>query len=240
MLRECGAAIHMWSIANGCCGTRTLSRGEIIRLREEESKASALEAGAAWHPPVADDMAVFFTPDLLAKVTAVVREIGPDIMLVPSPFDYMEDHVNTSRLLVTAAFARGMPNFETDPPDPPRDGTTVIYHAMPYGLRDAMRRTVRPGQYVDVSPVMDKKRAMLSTHRTQDEWLDASQGIGSYRGAMEEMCRRVGEMSGRFALAEGWTRHNHLGYGPGDEDPLSEMLGGACRVDPDFQSQTIF
>ena len=42
--------------------------------------------------------------------------IGPDILLTHSPSDYMEDHENTCRLAVTAAFARGMPNFPTDPP----------------------------------------------------------------------------------------------------------------------------
>ena len=30
--------------------------------------------------------------------------------------------MNTSRLAVTAAFARGMPNFFSDPPEPPSGG----------------------------------------------------------------------------------------------------------------------
>ncbi|PKQ27704.1 MAG: LmbE family protein [Candidatus Anoxymicrobium japonicum] len=225
LLKERGAVLHMWNIANGCCGTLTHGRDEIIHLRSEEAKASALEAGAVWHAPVADDMAIFFSAELLAKVAAVVRDIKPDIMLVPSLFDYMEDHLNTARLLTMAAFARGMPNFKTEPPVPRWDGETVIYHAMPYGLRDWTRRVVMPGQYVDVSRVMDRKRLMLAMHRTQGEWLDASQGVGSYIGAMDEMCRELGEMSGRFTYAEGWMRHNHIGYSRSDEDPLSDILG---------------
>jgi hypothetical protein len=31
-------------------------------------------------------------------------------------------------------------------------------------------------------------------------------------------------MSGRFAYAEGWTRHLHLGYCAEDADPLLEAL----------------
>ena len=40
-----------------------------------------------------------------------MREEAPEIVPTHSPADYMEDHTNSCRLAVTAAFARGMPNF---------------------------------------------------------------------------------------------------------------------------------
>jgi len=52
---------------------------------------------------------------------------------------------------------------------------------------------------------------------------------------MENMNRRVGEMSGRFACAEGWRRHNPLGYGRLDYDPLAELLKGKCWIDPEYR-----
>ena len=149
MLKEAGAEIHMWSLANGCCGTAVHDRAEVVLTRRDESLASAREAGAALHGPLADDLAVLYEPGLIARVAAVLREVRPDILLVPSPDDYMEDHVNTCRLVVTGAFARGMRNFETAPPVEPWFGETALYHAMPYGLRDGLRRPVRPGQYED-------------------------------------------------------------------------------------------
>lgn len=235
LLGDAGALLHMWSLANGCCGTRTLGREQTIRLREEEARASAREAGATWHPPLTDDMAIFFNRELLARTSAVVREVRPDVMLVPSPYDYMEDHVNASRLLVTAAFARGMPNLVTEPPVEPYDSAVFVYHAMPHGLRDGLGRLSRPGLYVDVGGVLEKKRAMLAMHRSQSEWLEESQGMVSSLQAMESMCREVGEMSGRFEFAEGWTRHNPLGLGPREVDPLVELLGENCIADRDFE-----
>ena len=76
---------------------------------------------------------------------AVVREVNPSIMLVPSNEDYMEDHMNAGRLAVTAAFCRGMSNFPTVPPTAPVEGEVTIYHALPYGLHDGMRRRVFAG-----------------------------------------------------------------------------------------------
>jgi LmbE family N-acetylglucosaminyl deacetylase len=235
LLKEAGADIHMWNLANGCIGSAALDRGETVRVRREEAGASAQEAGATLHPPIVDDLSILYEPDLIAATAAMMRTVRPGILLLPAPDDYMEDHVNASRLLVTAAFARRMPNFRTEPAAEAWEGDTVLYHAMPYGLRGILRRLVMPGQYVDVAPVLEKKRVMLAKHVSQGDWLDASQGVGSRVEAMEDMCLRVGMMSGRFEYAEGWRRHLHLGFSSHDTDPLSDVLGDACLTDPDYE-----
>ncbi|HYF48027.1 MAG TPA: PIG-L family deacetylase [Planctomycetota bacterium] len=234
-LKQAGAEIHMWNLANGSCGTATHDKEEIIRLRWEEAKDAAAIAGATMHPPVADDLAIFYEPSLLSHVAATVRQVKPTIVLTHSPQDYMEDHMNTCRLIVTAVFARGMKNFTTAPQIPTCAGDAALYHAMPHGLRDGLRRAVQPGQYVDVTPVLAKKRQMLAAHKTQKEWLDVSQGMDAYLKEMEMMSRIVGKMSGRFEYAEGWRRHSHLGFGPEDYDPLQELLGDACWTDPKYE-----
>jgi N-acetylglucosamine malate deacetylase 1 len=234
LLREAGAEIHMFVIANGSCGTAEHEKEEIARLRRAEAEASARLAGAVFHPPVTDDLAVMFEPSLLARVAAVVRRAKPSLLLVPSPQDYIEDHENACRLLATAAFARGIKNFRTDPPETPWDGPTAVYHAMPHGLRDPLRRRIFPEQYVDIGPVLARKREMLACHRTQKEWLDRSQGIDSYLACMESFGREVGRLSGRFEYAEGWRRRLHWGYGPEDYDPLGERLGTRCWTDPEW------
>jgi LmbE family N-acetylglucosaminyl deacetylase len=235
LLKEAGAAIHMWNVASGSCGTTVLDRDEIVALRWQEAQSSAALAGAVLHPPIADDLAIFFEPSLLARAAALVRQVKPDILLVPSAQDYMEDHQNTCRLLVTAAFARGMRNFPTFPPSEPWMGETVIYHALPHGLRDGLRSLVRPGLYINVASVHDRKRQMLARHRSQKEWLDATQGMDAYLAEMERISRQVGALSGRYELAEGWRRHSHVGFAPAESDPLSELLSGLCRADPDYE-----
>ncbi len=234
-LKRAGAEIHMWNLANGSCGTAIHDKDEIIRLRWEEARDAARAAGAILHPPLVDDLALYYEPRLVARVAAVIRQVKPGVLLAPSPQDYMEDHINACRLAVTGAFVRGMRNFAADPPVEPWDGDVVLYHALPHGLRDSLRRRVVPGQYVDIGEVLEAKRDMLSRHHTQKDWLDASQGMGSYVHEMENMARQVGRMSGRFEVAEGWRRHSHLGFAAPDADPLSQALGPACWVDPDYE-----
>ncbi|MGQ9905245.1 MAG: PIG-L deacetylase family protein [Anaerolineae bacterium] len=92
LLKQAGYEIHMWNLANGHCGAAIHDRADIIRLRADEAQASARAAGAVVRPPIADDLAIFYEPGLLARVAAVIREVEPAILLIPSPQDYMEDH----------------------------------------------------------------------------------------------------------------------------------------------------
>jgi LmbE family N-acetylglucosaminyl deacetylase len=238
-LKHAGYAIHMWNLANGHCGTAVYERDEIVRLRAAEAQASAHVAGAVLHPSITDDLAIYYEPGLVAQVAAVIREVRPSILLIPSPQDYMEDHANTCRLAVTAAFARGMRNYVTQPPRPPWNGDCVLYHAMPHGLRDGLRRRVRPELYVDIETVLDVKREMLSQHHTQKDWLDVSQGMGSYVAEMEQMAIAIGALSGRYRVAEGWRRHSHLGFAAAEVDPLVRTLADHCWVDPDYEQSLL-
>ena len=70
----------------------------------------------------------------------------------------------------------------------------------------------------------DQTRAMLACHASQKEWLDVTQGMDAYLDEMERMSREVGRMSGKFEYAEGWRRHSHLGFGPEEFDPVSDLL----------------
>src|SRR5262245_61400500 len=88
-LKEAGAEIHMWNLANGSCGTVTYEKNDIIRMRWEEAKAAAEMAGAKIYPPIADDLAIFYDQSLLAHVAATIRQIKPTIVLTHSPQDYM-------------------------------------------------------------------------------------------------------------------------------------------------------
>ena len=79
---------------------------------------SARMLGARYHESIADDLEVFYTQDLIRRVTALVRTVKPDIVLTQSLEDYMEDHMNTGRIAVTATFLRGVPNYRSVPDEP--------------------------------------------------------------------------------------------------------------------------
>ena len=229
LLKERGWDIHYFNLSTGNCGSVRHDAATTRRLRLAEAKRAAKILGAHFHPPIADDLEIFYNLKLLRRVAAVVRDVKPSIILTHSPEDYMEDHMNTSRLAVTAAFARGMPNFVTTPKRRAIEGDVTVYHATPHGLCDGMRRPVRPGLFVNTASVQATKLAALAAHRTQQDWLDVSQGMNSYLCAMEDTSRAVGKMSRRFPHAEGWRRHAHLGFSAEDADPLRDALGAGRR-----------
>jgi len=237
LLGQAGYELHYMTVANGSCGTATVSVDEIVGTRAREAKSAAELIGAVYHPSFVNDIEVFYERELLARVGAVIRRVNPSILLVPSPQEYMEDHANTSRLVVSAAFCRNMRNFPTEPPTEPVESALVVYHALPYGLRDGLRRRIVPGYYVDITSVLGRKRDMLACHRSQKEWLDRSQGLDAYLNTMVEMSAEVGRMSGRFQYAEGWRRHSHLGFaGPG-LDPLCQALGEKVLVNAAYEQE---
>jgi LmbE family N-acetylglucosaminyl deacetylase len=234
LLKAAGARIHMWSISDGSLGSPNRDRQSTAKERLEEARASARFAGAEFHEPIAPDMGVTCDPDTVARASAVIRKVRPRIIFAHSPADYHPDHEASSRLVVAAAFVRGVPRFSAEGGVPPWDGATTIYHALPYGLLDPMRKRVRAGQYVNTGEVMPLKRRMLSVHASQAEWLRRDLGI-DYIAEMERMSAEVGRASGRFEHAEGWRRRLHLGLSPDDSDPLSEAIGPLCWTDPQYE-----
>ena len=235
LLGEAGWDIHYMNVADGARGSATGTAEEVAATRRAEARESCRRMGAHFHESVATDMEVYHTTEIVAKVLAVIRSVRPRILLVHSPTDYMEDHVNACRVAVTAAFARGMATFSSIPPVDPISEYVTIYHALPYGMRDPLRRVVRAGQYVDTASVMEIKRHALAAHASQKQWLEVSQGI-SYLDTMADLNRDIGTMSGRFEYAEGWRRRNHMGFAAADEDPLTEALGEKCFVDEEYEA----
>lgn len=224
MLKEKGYEIHYMNVANGSCGTEQFDYSTIVKMRREEAVAAAKLAGAVFHDSLVNDLEVFYDLDTLRKLAAVVREVSPEIILTHYPFDYMEDHSNTCRLAVSAAFVRGMPNFKTVPERPTVKTPVTIYHAMPHGLKDPLKKNIEPEFFIDVSTAMEMKKKMLAAHRSQKDWLDKSQGMDSYVNSMVEITGEAGKMSGGFKFAEGWTRHLHAGLCSPDADPLRDAL----------------
>jgi len=224
LLKRAGYEIHYLNIANGCCGTDRHTKEEIIAIRRQEAQTAAAGIGAIYHESLVDDLAIFYEPALLARIAAIMREVAPEILLVQSPQDYMEDHQNAARLAVTAAFARGMPNFVTDPPQAPVAQPVTVYHAQPHGNLDPLRQPVRPEIVVDISSVMEEKTAMLAHHASQKIWLDRTQGMDAYLNVMHDLGREVGAMTGRAIYAEGWRRRRHLGFCAENANPLLAAL----------------
>jgi LmbE family N-acetylglucosaminyl deacetylase len=225
LLADAGWTIHCMNLSSGNLGSLTLPPVRIARIRRREAQAAAQLMGAVWHPPICHDLQIFYDDRTLRRLTSVVRDVDPSVVLTHSPQDYMEDHMSAARLAVTAVFARGVPGYRATPRRSPVLTDVTIYHAMPHGLCDSLRRRVVPGAFVDTTSVQDRKRAALACHESQRGWLDATQRMDSYLRTMDDFARTLGSLSGKFRYAEGWRRHLHYGFGGEHDDPLRVALG---------------
>lgn len=224
LLRDAGYAIHYMTLANGCCGSTQTDRETTARIRAEEARSAAADIGAVFHESLCNDLEIFYDLPTLRRLSSVIRDVAPEIILTHPPVDYMEDHMATCRLVSTAAFTRGMPNWPVDPPRPTVEQKVTLYHCQPFWNRTPLRELVEPDLFVNVTDVETLKVEMLSKHASQKRWLDESQGHDSYLQTLRNLDEEVGRMSGLFRCAEGWRRHLHLGYCGEDDDPLRDAL----------------
>jgi len=237
LLQKAGYEAHYMNIASGNCGSTEYNGTTTRSIRNTEARNAAKLLGAEFHSGLTDDLEIIYSLELLRALAGIIREVKPNIVLTHSPQDYMEDHTNTCRLAVTAAFARGMTNFKTTPQRPPGNYEVTVYHAMPHGLRDGLRRRVTPGAFVNTTSVHKTKHEALAAHKSQQSWLDRSQGLNSYLLAMEDISLEVGRMSKRFKHAEGWRRHLHYGFCSAESDPLRQALGSKHLLNKKYERE---
>ena len=223
LLKKAGYETHYMNVSRGNCGSIEYDSATTARIRLKEGKKAAEILGAHFHAPLCNDVEILYDVKTVQRLSAVIREVKPSLLLTHSPADYMEDHTNVCRLAVTAAFTRGMPNFKSIPSRPTESYDCTIYHGLPHSLADQLRRRIIPGVFVNTASVHETKLEALRAHQSQQNWLDASQKLNSYLQTCEDISRAVGKMSKKFKHAEGWRRHLHYGFcGPG-ADPLKDL-----------------
>jgi LmbE family N-acetylglucosaminyl deacetylase len=212
----------------GDLGTATRSRAAISRIRKKEAAASAKLLGAAYTCLGFDDLTIVYNAATKRRVSALLRLVRPDLVIVPSPVDYMADHEETPRIVREAAFASTVPNWKASlrgqRPRPCAKLPAILY-ADPIDNVDHFGRRV-PAQYVvDITGSVDLKEQMLARHESQRSWLRDQHGEDEYLLWM----RRVGADRARdfgragVKYAEGFRQH--LGHGFPREDHLTASLG---------------
>ncbi len=226
LLKKAGYQIHYLNLARGNVGSIKYDGKRTAKIRLGEAKKAAQILGAHFHAPFCNDLEIFYDLKTLRRLSGIIREVKPGIVLTHSPADYMEDHTNTCRLAVTAAFARGMPNFLSIPSRATSNYDCSLYHALPHTLRDSLRKPIIASAFVDTTLVQKTKIEALKAHESQQNWLDVSQKMNSYLNEMEDISLRVGQMSKRFKYAEGWRRHLHFGFGTPETDDLKNLGAG--------------
>lgn len=223
--REAGCTVAIATATSGDCGSVSHGPAEIARIRHGEAVAAAAVIGAEYHVAACSDVFIMYDAPTLRRFVEVLRKANPDIVFTHPPHDYMVDHEMTSKLVRTACFAAGMPNFLTLDPDPapPTSGVPYLYYADPNEHQDIFGNPVPAGFMVDVTDVMPIKEEMLACHASQREWLRAHHGVDEYMEMMRRFARGRGKQLG-CQYAEGFRQHLGHPY------PQDNIVAGLLKL----------
>lgn len=203
--RAQGDDVVMCHVANGNLGHTEIPRDELREMRREEAKRAAAVIGAESVTLDIDDLDVFADRSSRVQMVDVIRRAGPDLMIVPSPEDYMVDHVVSSQLAVDAGFVATLPQYVTD--------VDVHFRLTPIYFADTLAGVrFEPEEYVDISSVEKIKREMIACHESQAQWLKEHDHIDYVEFAMRQSAFR-GVQCG-VAYAEGFRLHRVWGRIP--------------------------
>jgi len=225
LVRAHGWHAHIATMTPGDCGSAELPAKEISAIRRREATAAAARINGTYHCLEERDLLVRYEPGALGKVTSLLRQVKPRIVITHSPADYMLDHEMTSALARAAVFAAPIPNFLAgEGIGPPLPHMPHLYYADPIEGKDALGRDVPPGCCIDISGVIDEKAAMLACHASQRDWLRKHHGMDHYLEAMRHWSAQRGQQV-RVAYAEGYRQH--LGHSYPQDNLLAQLLGSA-------------
>jgi LmbE family N-acetylglucosaminyl deacetylase len=208
LLAAKGHAIRIATASAGELGSTEFDPAETARIRKQEAAAAAALIGATYACADLPDLGVFNDDGARRRITDLVREAAPDIVITASPVDYHPDHEATSLLARDACFASTVPHYAVAKP---LETIPHLYFMDPIGGRDRQSVRIRPDFGVDVGTVMDLKRRMLLAHESQHAWVAKQHGINDYLASMEAWAERRGRDFG-VGHAEGFRQYRNQPY----------------------------
>lgn len=227
LLAERGHEITIVTMTPGDCGSNHHSPDEIAGIRREEAANAAAMIGARYLCAEFRDLAIFDDDASRRRVTGILRQTQPELVITASPIDYHCDHEATSRLVRDSCFAAPAPNYRADQPSLPMLGAIPhLYFADPAEGTDRDSRPSVPHFVVDITSTLAKKRDMLAAHMSQRLWLKEHHGMDNYLDTMEEWSAKVGQYAG-VPFGEGFRQYRMHPY---PVTPLLEELLGPSLV----------
>lgn len=218
-----GHSVTIATFTPGDCGSHDLGPEEIASVRRREAASAAARIGAKYLCLEMRDLTIFNDDASRRRVTDALRRTSPQIVLAPSPVDYLCDHETASALVRDACFAAPLPNYRTG--SAAIDAIPHLYFMDPVGGRDRENRVVRPDFVVDVHAAFERKRQMLAEHTSQREWLRRHHGVDEYLQEMERWTAERGALAG-VSRGEGFRQYRGHPY---PQTPLLEdLLSGAA------------
>jgi LmbE family N-acetylglucosaminyl deacetylase len=236
-LHGLGIEIHIATMSLGDCGSHDLSREAIARKRRLEAETACALLGATFYYVGSSDFCIFNDDTHNRRVTALLRDVLPDIVFTHPPADYLVDHETTSTLGRNACFYAPVSNYCTSPytnAGPIPHVPHLFYFDGMQGI-DIFGKRVVPEFYVDISGEIGFKSEMLARHASQREWLLTHHGMDDYLVSMQSWAALRGEEAtgagGRkVTFAEGFRQHR--GHAYPSNNLLAELLNDRVILNP--------
>jgi LmbE family N-acetylglucosaminyl deacetylase len=231
LLREAGCEIHVATLSLGDVGSMACDPEELRRIRREEATTASGVIGATYHALDFWDFSIFNDDQSNRRVTGLLREVDPSIVITHPPQDYLADHEATSTLVRNGCFYASVPNYESS------QGTSAVrtssipylYYAHPMEGTDNFGCPVVPQMFIDITSVFSLKRNMLACHKSQRDWLRQQHGIDEYVESMGRWGRMLGWQASAICgrpveCAEAYRQHR--GHAYPQHNVLAELLAG--------------
>jgi LmbE family N-acetylglucosaminyl deacetylase len=157
-----GHAVTLAVFTCGDMGDLKVPPAELAPVRKRESEAAAAILGARLLWPAITDELVFPNEAQRRTMIDLIRQADPDVILTHGPSDYHPDHRYVSQLVFDSYFQKGLPHLPGQHQSACRFGGTQVYY-----MDNLAGISFLPGEYVDITPVMETKRRMLECHQSQ-------------------------------------------------------------------------
>jgi LmbE family N-acetylglucosaminyl deacetylase len=215
----------------GDCGSAEMGAEEISNLRRLEAATAAALIGADYLCAEFRDLAIHNDDLSRRKVTEILRQTRPDIVITANMPDYHCDHEATHQLVRDACFGASAPNYKTGGFNgfsaPPLGRIPHLYFMDSTSGIDRDGKPLRPEFVVDVESVIEMKSALVGCHESQRAWLKKQHGMDDYVEMSIEWTAARGKSVG-LAYGEGFRRYRGHPY---PQTPvLEELLEGLTEV----------
>jgi LmbE family N-acetylglucosaminyl deacetylase len=226
LLARADVSLVCATMTAGDCGTSEIGPEEISSIRRLEAATAAALLGAEYICAGFLDLAIFNDDASRRRVTEVLRQARPDVVITANTPDYHCDHEATHALVRDACFGASAPNYRCGDA-PPLDRIPHLYFMDSTEGIDRDGKMLVPDFTVDVTETIDIKRALIGCHESQRVWLQKQHGMDDYVEISAQWTAQRGRAAG-FAYGEGFRRYKGHPY---PQAPiLEDLLGKLTRI----------
>ena len=177
-------AVSIVCISNGNLSHDAIAPDELAEIRHDESANAAKALGAELHWLGNSDFAISDEPVTAMKLVEIIREFQPDALITHSPADHRPDHSSAHALTVRASVYAAVPQFEGA-------GPRTVDVAPIFEMEALSGVGFEPTEYVDITEVIEIKRAAIECHGAYLDYLKRVRGrdlveecmiVARYRG----------------------------------------------------------